>query len=320
MKKLLITGATGFIGRALIDELLNYGFDLIACSRKEITHLPQQVQQINMGELLPSTDWSPAFAKVNTIIHTAARVHVMHDNANDPLTEFRKVNVLSTLNLARQAAKAGVSRFVFISTIKVNGETTSHNHPFTSDDDFVPTDPYALSKFEAELSLLNLAKKTKMEVVIIRPPLVYGPNVKGNFSSLTKWIQRKIPLPFGAIHNQRSLVALDNLIDFIICCINHPAAANEIFLISDNLDLSTTDLLKKVAKAFNKKPLLLPIPASFLALIARLTGNNKIADRLLSSLQIDSSKTRDLLNWKPVITIDKQLKKIADTYLDEKTI
>ncbi len=320
MKKLLVTGATGFIGSALINELIKHNFDLVASTRNTTPHLPQQVKQFNAGELLPTTDWSVALQNVDIIIHTAARVHVMRDKYHDPLTKFQNVNTLGTLNLAQQAAITGVSRFVFISSIKVNGEITSHNRLFSPADNFIPTDPYALSKFEAEIGLLKLAKRTNMDVVIIRPPLVYGPKVKGNFSSLTKWIQRNIPLPFGTIHNQRSLVALDNLVDFIICCTNHPKAANEIFLISDDSDISTTELLLKIATTFNKKALLIPIPASYLTLLAKLTGMKRMSDRILGSLQIDNSKAKDLLNWSPITTIDEQLKKMAETYLDEKTI
>ncbi len=319
MKKLLVTGATGFIGRALINELLHHDLDLLASTRIAIPQLPQQVKHVTIGNLLPSTDWSVALKKLDIIIHTAARVHVMTDNTKDPLTEFQKINNLSTLNLAKQAATAGVNRFIFISSIKVNGETTSHNQKFSPSDKFIPSDPYALSKYDAEIGLLNLAKKTNMEVVIIRPPLVYGPLVKGNFSSLIKWIKKNIPLPFGTVHNQRSLVALDNLVNFIILCTAHPNAANEIFLISDDSDISTTELLKKIAQAFNKKGYLLPIPVSFLTLLATLTGNKKIADRIVGSLQIDISKAKHLLHWKPVTTIDEQLKKIAETY-NEKTI
>jgi len=314
MKKLLITGATGFIGSALINELLSKGFDLIASTRNKETSLPQQIKQINIGNILPSTNWSSTLSKVDTIIHTAARVHVMHDPSDDPLAEFRKTNTHGTLNLARQAAAAGVRRFIFISSIKVNGETTLPNRPFTPTDIFTPTDPYALSKFEAEIGLLNLAKNSAMDIVIVRPPLVYGSNVKGNFALLLKYIKKNVPLPFSAIHNQRSFVALDNLIDFIIQCISPPNAANEIFLISDDSDISTTELLQKMATAFNKKILLFPIPNFFLIYLTKLTGNKKIADRLLNSLQIDISKAKKLLNWKPVTTIDQQLKKMAEVY------
>jgi nucleoside-diphosphate-sugar epimerase len=249
------------------------------------------------------------------VIHTAARVHIMDDSAADPLTEFRKVNTAGTLNLARQAADAGVKRFIFISSIKVNGEMTLVDQPFKPNDNYIPTDPYGLSKYEAEQGLLTIAKETGMEVVIIRPPLVYGPEVKANFSSMMKWINRGVPLPFGYINNQRSLVALDNLVDFIIHCIDHPKAVNEVFLISDGEDVSTSILLRKVAKAFGKKPKLIPVPVWLMTLAAKLIGKGDVATRLFGSLQVDSSKARELLGWKPVITMDEQLKKTAEAYL-----
>jgi nucleoside-diphosphate-sugar epimerase len=238
----------------------------------------------------------------------------------NPLEEFRKVNTGATLQLAKQAAESGVKRFIFLSSIKVNGEMTSLGEPFKPDDNFVPVDPYGLSKYEAEQGLLALAKETDMEVVIIRPPLVYGPGVRANFASMMFWMKKGVPLPFGVIHNKRSLVALDNLVSFIIRCIDHPKAANEIFLISDNEDVSTTQLLSKVAKAYGKKACLIPVPVSWMKFAARLIGKADVANRLFSSLQVDSAKARDLLGWKPVVTMDEQLKKIADAASNEKTI
>ena len=221
------------------------------------------------------------------------------------------------LKLAIQTVEAGVKRFIFISSIKVNGEMTLQGHPFNSDDVFIPRDPYGLSKYEAEQGLLALARETNMEVVIIRPPLVYGPNVKANFSSMMKWVYKGIPLPLGAINNRRSFVALDNLVSFIIHCINHPEAASEIFLISDNEDVSTSELLRKVAKAFGQKSRLVPVPVWLMTISAQLIGKGDVANRLFGSLQVDSSKARDLLGWEPVITMDEQLKKTADAFLDK---
>ncbi|MDO7597788.1 MAG: NAD-dependent epimerase/dehydratase family protein, partial [Pseudomonadota bacterium] len=228
---------------------------------------------------------------------------------------FRRLNVDGTLNLARQAADAGVKRFVFISSIKVNGEMTLVAQPFKADDNFLPTDPYGLSKYEAEQGLLAIAKETGMEVVIIRPPLVYGPGVKANFSAMMKWIDKGLPLPFGTIHNQRSLVALDNLVDFIALCADRKKsykAANEVFLISDGEDVSTTTLLQKVARAFGKKPRLIPVPVGLMIFAAKLIGKGDIANRLFGSLQVDSSKARDLLGWQPVVTMDEQLAKMVE--------
>jgi len=246
---------------------------------------------------------------VDVVIHTVARVHVMNDSGNDLLADFRKVNTDATLNLAKQALRAGVKRFIFISSVKVNGEMTECGEPFQPDNSFVPTNPYGLSKYEAEQGLLALAKETGIEVVIIRPPLVYGPGVRANFATMMCWVDKGVPLPFGAIHNQRSLVALDNLVSFIIYCTDHPKAANEVFLISDGKDVSTTELLQKVAKALGKKAWLIPVPVSWMTFIAKLMGKDDVVNRLFGSLQVDSSKARELLGWQPVITMDEQLKK-----------
>ena len=315
----LVTGATGFVGKALTDKLYSDGYSVVAAVRRESAILEGAVESVKVGNISAQTDWQQALNKVDVVIHCAARAHVMGDTAADPLAEFRQVNTAGTLNLVRQAATAGVRRFVFISSIKVNGEKTE-DRPFSPEDRFVPTDPYGLSKYEAEQGLLAVAKKIGMEVVIIRPTLVYGLGVKGNFSSLLKWMKRGIPLPFGAIHNQRSLVALDNLVSFIAHCVNHPKAANEIFLISDGEDVSTTELLQKVSRAFGKRALLLPIPVSLMTFSAKLLGKADVINRLFGSLQVDSSKTYELLGWEPVITMDEQLKKIADAYLNEKTV
>lgn len=309
---ILVTGTNGFVGAEIVKCLVGSAHKIRASSRRKSLHIPDDIDFFNSGDLAVDMDWRQALNKVNVVIHTAARVHVMSDDINDPLTEFRRINSLATLNLARQASQSGVKRFIFISSVKVNGEMTLLNKPFTPEDQFIPDDPYGLSKYEAEQGLLALAKETGMEVVIIRPPLVYGPEVRANFASMMRWVNKGIPLPFGAIHNQRSLVALDNLVSFIVHCIDHPKAANEVFLISDGEDVSTTELLQKVAKAFDKKSWLIPIPVSFMRFAAKLVGKSDVADRLFGSLQVDSSKARDLLGWKPVITMDEQLAKIVD--------
>ena len=321
---ILVTGATGFVGKCLVEELLKQKLSVSAVVRINEAFLPNGAIKVCIPDLTVKSDWQPILKNINVVVHVAAWAHIMNDVAN-PLAEFRKVNRDATLHLARQAAKANVKRFVFLSSIKVNGEMTGgdiHPNPlpkgegikdcFTEDDMFVPDDPYGLSKYEAEQGLLAIAKETCMEVVIIRSPLIYGPNVQANFASMIKWINKIVPLPFGAIHNQRSLVALDNLVSFIIHCIDHPKAANEIFLISDGEDVSTTELLQKVAKALGKKSLLLPVPVSWMIFAAKLIGKEAVANRLFGSLQVDSSKARDLLGWKPVITMDEQLKKMAD--------
>lgn len=311
--RVLLTGTTGFVGRSLYARLVQDGVSVTGTARQEIDGLTA------IGEIGPDTDWSNALPGHQAIVHTAARVHVMEDAAADPLAEFRRVNVAGTLNLARQAAQAGIRRFVFISSIKVNGEATEPGRPFRAEDPPAPLDPYGISKMEAEQGLKALASDTGMEVVILRPPLVYGPGVKANFQAMMRWLQRGAPLPLGAIHNRRSLVALDNLIDLIITCINHPAAANQTFLVSDGEDLSTTELLQRMGTALGKPARLLPVPATLLSLGATLLGRRAMAQRLLESLQIDSSSTQQLLGWKPPIAVDEALSRTAAHFLAQHT-
>jgi len=314
--RILITGATGFVGKPLLVEVYDSGHEVIAAARECTQIFPEKIEQFKITDLSQEIDWGNALQGVDVVIHVAARAHVMNDDAIDPLAEFRKVNTFATLCLARQATEAGVTRFVFISSIGVNGN--KNTQPFTESDIPNPQEPYAVSKYDAEEELLALAKITEMEVIIIRPPLVYGPNAPGNFGSLMKWMNKGVPLPFGAVHNKRSLVALDNLVSFIVHCADYtktPQAANQIFLISDGEDVSTTELLQKVAKAFGEKSLLLPVPVSLMTFVAKLLGKQSVTDRLFGSLQVDSSKARELLGWKPVITMDEQLKKTAAAYL-----
>ena len=319
MKKLniLVTGSTGFIGQALITQLDIHSFKPLASVRKQTSLFSSHIKQMAGGDILPNTAWKEALSNIDIVIHLAARVHVMNDTNTNPLAEFRKVNTEGTLNLARQAADSGVKRFIFLSSIKVNGEVTDLNSPFLSKDTYVPSDPYGLSKYEAEQGLKKFAKETGMEVVIIRPPLVYGPNVKANFLSMMKWLYKEVPLPLGSIHNKRSLVALENLIDLIIACINHPAAANQTFLVSDDEDLSTTDLLQRMTKALGKPSRLLPIPSNIITLGATLLGKSAVAQRLCGSLQVDISHTKNTLGWKPPVSVGEALQKTADAYLSQ---
>ena len=309
-QRVLVTGANGFVGRAVCAQAMLRGLAVVGVTRQPAC-LPDGIENCVLASMDEQADWRPALAGADAVIHLAARVHVMADTAANPLDEFRRINVQGTLNLARQAASAGVRRFVFISSVKVNGEATQPGHPFTADDAPAPLDPYGISKMEAEQGLRKIAAETGMEVVIIRPPLVYGPGVKANFSAMMRWLQRGVPLPLGAIDNQRSLVALDNLVDLIITCISHPAAANQTFLVSDGEDVSTTGLLRGMGLAMNRPARLLPVPTGCLKLAAALVGKPDMAQRLCGSLQVDIEKTRQLLGWSPPLTLDQGLKKAA---------
>jgi nucleoside-diphosphate-sugar epimerase len=263
-----------------------------------------------MPPLAADADFRHMLAGVDAVVHLAARVHIMEERAADPLAAFRAVNTSGTLNLARQAAETGVRRFVFVSSVKVNGEETTPGSPFRHDDLPNPEDPYGISKREAEDGLLELAAQSGMDVVIVRPPLVYGPGVKANFAAMMRAVQRGLPLPLGAVtHNRRSLVALDNLVDLLITCLDHPAAANQTFLVSDGEDLSTADLLRWLGRAMNKPARLFPVPVPLLRAGAALLGKRDVARRLLGNLQIDISHTRETLGWTPPITVDEGLRR-----------
>jgi UDP-glucose 4-epimerase len=258
--------------------------------------------------------------EVDAVFHLAARVHVMKDTAVDSLAEFRKVNVLGTLNLARQAAAVGVKRFVFVSSVKVNGESTPVGQAFTEADEPNPQDAYAVSKFEAEQGLREIAADTGMAVVIIRPPLVYGPGIKANFAALMRAVQRGWPLPLGAVRNQSSLVALDNLVDFVVTCITHPQAVNQTFLVSDGQDLSTTELVRGMAHAAGVPARLLPVPVWALQAGATLLGKGDAVQRLCGNLQVDISKARQLLGWVPPVSVDEGLRRAVVVALHEETV
>ncbi len=314
--KILITGYTGFIGKAITVYLGSKGHQLVGWSRQraKFNHL----QKSFTGDIGPYTDFRSAISGLDTVIHLAARVHVMNDKVENPLAAFRKVNVHGTINLARQAADSGVKRFIYISSIKVNGEQTTYGCAFSENDIPNPVGPYAISKLETEQELFKIANDSSMEIIIIRPPIVYGPGVKANFRSMMKWLYKGAPLPLGAIKNKRSLVGLGNLVDFIATCIEHPAAANEIFLVSDGEDISTSELLRRTARALGVPARLLPIPTMLLKATAKLAGKNDMAQRLLGNLQVDISKAKKVLEWSPSFSIDQELEKTARWFLKKK--
>ncbi len=306
----LITGASGFIGRALVARLSDAGrLPVTGTVRHSSPALPNSVQQIVLGDLSPDTDWSHALQGRDRVVHLAARAHVMRDRV-EPLAEFRRINVECTLNLARQAVMSGVRRFVFVSSVGVNGTATAAA-PYRESDPPAPREPYAVSKWEAEDALRLLSNSTGMEIVIIRPPLVYGPDAPGNFGRLYRLVRRGIPLPFGAVQNSRSLVGLQNLVDFIVMCMEHRSAAGETFLVSDGEDLSTADLIRRMAGAMGRTCRLVPVPPAVLMAGATLVGRREMAQRLMGSLQVDISKARRILGWVPPVSVDEGLRRAS---------
>lgn len=314
--RVLVTGARGFVGEAVVFRLLlDRRFIPVAAARGE-TRLKGLCSIVSLD--LAERAALPDLNGIDVIVHAAARVHVMDDSSSDPLAEYRRINVEGAVQLALKAAVEGVKRFVFISSIKVNGEQTIAGRPFTALDHPEPKDPYGVSKLEAELALQEIAQDTGMEVVIIRPPLVYGPGVRANFLGMMRWLDKGVPLPFGAIDNRRSLVSLANLVDLVVTCIDHSRAGGQVFLVSDGEDLSTTTLLKNMAHALGRKARLVPLPAALLVWPATLLGRKALAQRLCGSLQADISHTREMLGWAPPFAIERVLRQTADHYLDNK--
>lgn len=311
--RILVTGANGFVGSRLVAELHQRGCAVVSAVRQSADN-----SQIAVGNIDSNTDWRVALQDVSTVIHTAARVHVMNEVAADPMAEFREVNVGATLNLARQAVSSGVRRFVFVSSVKVNGESTT-DVPFSAFDVPAPQDFYGQSKLEAETALRALAIETGLEVVIVRPPLVYGENVRANFLSLMKLSTLGLPLPLGGIKNRRSMIALDNLVDVLIACVEHPDASNQVFLVSDDHDVGLSELMKLMAAAGGKNLWLIPAPIKLMSLCAKILGKSSVAERLFGSLQVDIEHTKNTLNWRPVVSIEGALSKtVAHLFAQEK--
>ncbi|MDO9359847.1 MAG: SDR family oxidoreductase [Polaromonas sp.] len=310
MQKILVSGAKGFIGSVLCSEAQARGIPIRGATRAR-SEVTAGYENFAVGEVDGGTDWREALSQCDVVVHLAARAHVLKESAADPLADFRRVNVDGTLNFARQAAAAGVQRFVFVSSIGVNGLETAPGRPFSESDIPHPHNAYALSKWEAEQGLLHVARETGLEVVVLRPPLVYGSGAPGNFGALMRAVQGGWPLPLGAVHNQRSLVALDNLVDFIVTCATHPQAANQTFLVSDGKDLSTTGLVRGMALAAGVKARLLPVPLPILQAGARILGKGDVAQRLCGNLQVDISKAQSLLGWVPPVSVQEGLRRAA---------
>jgi len=308
--KVLVTGASGFVGTALVEKLLSTGDQVRSCYRLDPSQADERLHKVIIPSIDGSTNWNDALEGMDSIVHSAARVHVMSDDSIDPLAEFRRVNAEGTLNLARQAAANGVKRLIFISSIKVSGESTPTNFPFKPSGSANPCDPYGQSKREAEEGLRLIAQETRLEVVIVRPPLVYGLGVKANFAALARLLRLGVPLPLGSVtNNLRSFVAIENLVDFLTVCLNHPKAANQTFMVSDGEDLSTAELLSRMAGAIGRPSRLFPVPCSILKAGAKLLGKGPVADRLLGSLQVSIELNHSLLGWTPPLSVDDGLRR-----------
>jgi nucleoside-diphosphate-sugar epimerase len=315
----LVTGASGFVGSALMREVLRRGQleGLVGRGAVRVKAFSsiQTSDSIVVGDINEVTNWRQALADVDVVVHAAARAHVLKkDSTDDPIAVFRSVNVIGTVNLAEQALRAGIRRFIFVSSIGVNGNQT-FGKAFCESDIPKPQEPYAISKFEAEVALRDLFSGPKAQLVIVRPPLVYGPNPPGNFRRLLNLAASGLPLPLGAIHNKRSFVGLDNLVDLIITCLDHPAAANQTFLVSDDEDISTTELLRRMGSALGKPARLLPVPVWMLEAGAALLGKRELSQRLCGNLQVDISKAKDLLGWSPPVSVDEGLRVTAERFL-----
>jgi nucleoside-diphosphate-sugar epimerase len=305
--KVAVVGAGGFVGQPVARRLAAEGIEV-----RPIVRTPAGLPGERVIADVDEADWDALLAGVDAVIHLIARVHIVHDTAEDPLADNRRINTAGTLRIAEAAARQGAKRFVFVSTIKVNGETSAPGRPFTADSTPMPEDAYGISKLEAERGLFELSRRSGMEVTVLRPPLVYGPRVRANFLTMMKWLRRGVPLPFGLVTgNRRSLVGIDNFVDLIRTALTHPAAPGEVFLASDGHDVSTSALLRMLAAAMGRKARLLPVPVALMRAGARALGKEAMANRVLGSLQIDIAKTREILGWTPPVSMEEGLRRTA---------
>lgn len=313
--RVLITGASGFVGSALTLELARRGrYTLRGTYQRPVDLVGVNGIEPSCGVLSPDMNWTQALHSVDTVIHTAAKVHHMARVTTAIKDDYRRVNVEGTASLAQQAAQLGVRRFIFVSSIKVNGERTSKEKGFTERDAAAPTDDYGKSKLDCERALFDISSAYPMEVVVIRPPLIYGPHVSGNFLSLLKLVASRVPLPLSAIDNRRSFMAIDNLVDLLIACIDHPKAANQVFLASDGQDMSTPELVSRIGGTMGLSIRLFSVPPVLLTGAAMALGKYSVAQRLCESLRIDISKTKEVLGWKPCINLDEGLRRAVDAF------
>ena len=316
--RILVTGANGFIGRALLHRLVALpDLSVRAATRDPASGLSANVDSISVGDISDTTNWRPAVSDIDVVIHTAGRARVMKETHSDPLQEFRRVNVQGTLSLARQAAEAGVRRRLFLSSVKVNGERTLEGSPFRTGDLPNPSDPYGQSKLEAELGLSALARETGLPMVILRLPLVYGPGVKGNVNRRLQFVKSGIPLPFGMVHNQRSMVNVENLTDLVLRCVLSKGVEGRTLLVSDAQDLSTSELISLIASAMDRTPHLFPVPLPLLRVVGTLLGMRAEIDRLCNSLQVDIMETGRLLNWQPPVPVEEGIQKTVRAFLQD---
>ena len=312
----MVTGATGFIGTALCERLVadNHFVRGTIWLDESPINLPNSIETVKIKSIGPQTDWTEALTDIDIVIHLAARVHIMSDSSNDPLVEYRQVNVAGTTCLAKAAAKAGIRRMLFVSSVKVNGE--ENREPYTPNSLPNPLDPYGISKLEAEQVLRQIEIESGIEIVIVRPTLVYGPGVKANFLKMMRIIQSGLPLPIASVVNKRSLVYVGNLVDALVTCATCPAAAGKTFFVSDGEDVSTVELVRRVARVLNRPARLISVPLSLLRIVGAVTGKNSTINRLTGSLTVDSSKIRQELRWKPPFTMDEGLRATAIWFKD----